>query len=226
VCLGWPWKAPTTQVVEDLEGGIKTPTWRAGGAGSVVVGAELGVAGAWQGGVSSAHGRARGVSPAHLCLLVTSLRLLKLGTLAIRGLKLWPFFGLVSACRRPEPFTRTRRSLGGGQLGRKTCRGPASDASTSKRSPRGDGIGIRLLIGWAGGIYRFRAVCWMLEHVGLRRILALRALKGPPILSKTGLRAHNLHNVALWGQGGSADVAGAAARIAEIRSKLEAYPAE
>jgi len=32
--------------------------------------------------------------------------------------------------------------------------------------------------------------------------------------------------VALWGQGGSADVAGAAARIAEIRSELEAYPAE
>jgi len=32
--------------------------------------------------------------------------------------------------------------------------------------------------------------------------------------------------VALWGQAGSADVAGAASRIAEIRAELEPYPAE
>jgi len=32
--------------------------------------------------------------------------------------------------------------------------------------------------------------------------------------------------VALWGQGGPADVVGVAARISEIRSELEAYPAE
>jgi len=32
--------------------------------------------------------------------------------------------------------------------------------------------------------------------------------------------------VALWGQGGSTDIVGVAARIAKIRSELEAYPAE
>ena len=36
MCRGWRRKEPTTQVLEDLRGGIKAPTCRAGGAGSVV----------------------------------------------------------------------------------------------------------------------------------------------------------------------------------------------
>jgi len=44
---GWRRQAPTTQVVENLRGEINTPTSCAGGAGSVVVAAVLGVAGAW-----------------------------------------------------------------------------------------------------------------------------------------------------------------------------------
>jgi len=76
LCRGWRRQAPTKQVVEDLRSGSKAPTWRAGGAGLAAVGAKLGVTGTWQGGVASAHGRTRGVSPAHIYLLVTSLRLL------------------------------------------------------------------------------------------------------------------------------------------------------
>ena len=56
--------------------------------------------------------------------------------------------------------------------------------------------------------------------------LGVTGFKGSPHFIQNWAARHNLHNVALWGQGGSADVAGAAARIAEIRSKLEAYPAE
>lgn len=38
-------------------------------------------------------------------------------------------------------------------------------------------------------------------------------------------KRNNLSNIALWGQGGSADMEGAAERISEIRAELEAYPA-
>ena len=154
---------------------IKAPTWRAGREGLVVVTAVLGVARAWLDRVSCAHGRVRGASPAHLHLLATSFRLFRLGTLAIRGLEPSPCFGLTSPCRRPEPFPKTRRSLGGGQLIWNICRGPASVDSTLKRFQKDCGIGIRPFNGWAGGIYRFRAVFWRLEHVGLRRSFALRA---------------------------------------------------
>eukprot|EP00168_Porphyra_purpurea_P019863 TRINITY_DN8091_c0_g1_i1.p3 TRINITY_DN8091_c0_g1~~TRINITY_DN8091_c0_g1_i1.p3 ORF type:complete len:118 (+),score=3.55 TRINITY_DN8091_c0_g1_i1:503-856(+) len=65
---GWRRQAPTPQVVEDLRGGIKAPTWRAGGEGSVVDGVMLGAERAWLGGVSSANGRVRDASPVLLFL--------------------------------------------------------------------------------------------------------------------------------------------------------------
>ena len=50
--------------------------------------------------------------------------------------------------------------------------------------------------------------------------------KGSPHFIQNWAARHNFHNVALWGKGGSADVSGAAARIALIWSELEAYAAE
>jgi len=161
----------------------------------------LGVAGAWLGGLSIAHDPARGVGPSHLDFLVTSLRVLRLGTLTVRGLEVSHFFGIVSNCRRSGPFKISRRYSGGGQRRRKTCRGPTSVAPTSKSSPKDRGIVTRPFYGWAGGICWFRASSWTLERVGVRRNLALRV---------RGVRRGSK----------------AASCIAEIRSEVESYPAE
>ena len=62
-----------------------------------------------------------------------------------------------------------------------------------------------------------------------RRIAAeqgVSSFKGSPHFIQNWAARHNLRNVALWGQAGSADVAGAASRISEIRAELESYPAE
>ena len=71
----------------------------------------------------------------------------------------------------------------------------------------------------SGGLLEARALRIATE-------LGVTGFKGSPHFIQNWAALHNLHNVALWGQGGSADVAGAAARIAEIRSELEAYPVE
>ena len=68
----------------------------------------------------------------------------------------------------------------------------------------------------------------LLEARG-RRIateLGVSGFKGSLHCTQNWAARHNLYKMALWGQGGSADVAGAAARIAEIQSELEAYPSE
>jgi len=79
-------------------------------------------------------------------------------------------------------------------------------------------------VGWrnlpiSGGLLEARArrIATKLGDTGCQRF--------PHLVQNWGAR-HNVHNVALWGQGGSADVARAAARVAEIRFELEAYPAE
>ena len=62
-----------------------------------------------------------------------------------------------------------------------------------------------------------------------RRIAAeqgVAGFKGSPHLIQNWAKRHCLSNVALWGETGSTDVAGAAERIDEIRPALEAYPAE
>jgi len=63
----------------------------------------------------------------------------------------------------------------------------------------------------------------------VRRIateIGVTGFKGSPYLILTRAARHNLHIAALWGQGGSADVAGAATRISKILSELEVDPVE
>jgi len=56
--------------------------------------------------------------------------------------------------------------------------------------------------------------------------LGVTGFKGSPNFIQNWAAHYNLRNVALWGQGGSADTAGAAERIAQIRTQLEDYPAD
>lgn len=66
-----------------------------------------------------------------------------------------------------------------------------------------------------------------LLQVRARRIaaeLGVNGLKGSPHFIQNWAARYRLYNVALWSQGRSANVAGAAACIAEIRTELEAYP--
>jgi len=56
--------------------------------------------------------------------------------------------------------------------------------------------------------------------------LGATGFKGSPYFIQNWARSHNLRNVALWGQGGSADMEAAAPRITKIRKQLEDYPAE
>jgi len=76
---------------------------------------------------------------------------------------------------------------------------------------------------------RHLPVSGVLFEARARRIameLGVTGFKGSPHFIQNWAARHNLHNVALWGQRGSTDVAGAAVRIAEIRSGIEAYSAE
>lgn len=54
--------------------------------------------------------------------------------------------------------------------------------------------------------------------------LGVNGLKGSPHFIQNWAARYRLYNVARWGQGRSANVAGAAAFVAEIRTELEAYP--
>jgi len=56
--------------------------------------------------------------------------------------------------------------------------------------------------------------------------LGVTGLKGSPHFIQNWAARYNLRNVALWDQGGSADTAGAAERIAQTRTQLEDYPAD
>jgi len=56
--------------------------------------------------------------------------------------------------------------------------------------------------------------------------LGVSSFKGSAHFIQNWAARHNLRNVPLWGQAGSADIAGAASRIAEILAELESYPAE
>lgn len=56
--------------------------------------------------------------------------------------------------------------------------------------------------------------------------LGVAAFKGSPHSIQNWARRFNLHNVALWGTGGSADAAGAADRVAEIREEPWEYDPE
>jgi len=54
--------------------------------------------------------------------------------------------------------------------------------------------------------------------------LGVLGFKGSPCFIQKWAARNKMHNVALWGQGGSADIEEAAATISEVRSQLEAYP--
>jgi len=56
--------------------------------------------------------------------------------------------------------------------------------------------------------------------------LGATGFKGSPHFIQDWGRRQNLRNVALWGQGGSADTEAAAPRITKIREQLEDYPTE
>jgi len=56
--------------------------------------------------------------------------------------------------------------------------------------------------------------------------LGVTGFKGSPHFIQNWAARYNLRNVALWGQGSSADTAGAAKRIAQIRTQLEDHPAD
>jgi len=56
--------------------------------------------------------------------------------------------------------------------------------------------------------------------------LGVTRFKGSPQIIQNWAARYKLHNVALWGQGGSADIEAAAESISEIRSQLDAYTAE
>jgi len=185
----------------------------------------LGVAGAWLGGVSSAHDPARGVGPSHLDLLATSLRLLRLGTLSIRGLEVSPFFGLLSNCRRSGPFTITGRYSGGGRRRRKTCRDPPASLPLRSRLPRIVGLVPGLFTGGRAASAGFErslggssaSNCDGIWRYGLETFSPLYPnLSCAPERSQCGA----------VGWRGVRRGSGAAFRIAEIRSEVESYPAE
>jgi len=56
--------------------------------------------------------------------------------------------------------------------------------------------------------------------------LGVSGFKGSPCFIQKWVARYKMHNVALWGQGGLADIEEAAATISEVRSQLEAYLAE
>jgi len=56
--------------------------------------------------------------------------------------------------------------------------------------------------------------------------LGVTGFKRSPNFIQRWARRYNLHNIALWGTGGSADAAGAEPLITEIRKKLEGYSPE
>jgi len=56
--------------------------------------------------------------------------------------------------------------------------------------------------------------------------LGVTGFKGSPHFIQNWAARYNLRNVALWGQGSSADTAGAAKRIAQIWTQLEDHPAD
>jgi len=56
--------------------------------------------------------------------------------------------------------------------------------------------------------------------------LGVTGFQGSPHFIQNWAARYNLRNVALWGQGGSADMEGAVERIAKIRTQLEDYPVD
>ena len=56
--------------------------------------------------------------------------------------------------------------------------------------------------------------------------MGVTGFKGSPHFIQNWAARHGLRNVVLWGEGGSADVVGAAPSIAEIWAALDSYPAD